>query len=64
MEEEKAKMLAARMEKYIKGSFAGIFNQKTTVNLVNPFVVFGIKNLEDSLRPVAEYNFGLYLDGS
>jgi conjugal transfer ATP-binding protein TraC len=53
MEEEKAKMLAARMEKYIKGSFAGIFNQKTTVNLVNPFVVFGIKNLEDSLRPVA-----------
>jgi len=53
MEEEKAKMLAARMEKYIKGSFAGIFNQKTTINLVNPFVVFGIKNLEDSLRPVA-----------
>jgi hypothetical protein len=53
MEDEKAKSLAARMEKYIKGSFAGIFNQKTTVNLTNQFVVFGIKNLEDSLRPVA-----------
>ncbi|MFA5749775.1 MAG: ATP-binding protein [Candidatus Shapirobacteria bacterium] len=53
MEEEKAKSLAARLEKYIKGSFAGIFNQKTTVNLTNPFVVFGIKNLEDTLRPVA-----------
>lgn len=53
MEEEKAKNLAARMEKYIKGSFAGIFNQKTTVNLTNPFVVFGIKNLEESLRPIA-----------
>jgi len=53
MEEEKAKGLAARFEKYIKGSFAGIFNQKTTVNLNNKFVVFGIKNLEDSLRPVA-----------
>jgi len=53
MEEEKAKMIAARMEKFIKGSFAGIFNQKTTVNLTNPFVVFGIKNLEDTLRPVA-----------
>ncbi len=53
MEEERAKMLAARMEKYIRGSFAGIFNQKTTVNLTNQFVVFGIKNLEDSLRPVA-----------
>ena len=53
MEEEKSKMLAARLEKYIKGSFSGIFNQKTTVNLTNPFVVFGIKNLEETLRPVA-----------
>ena len=53
MEEEKSQMLAARLEKYIKGSFAGIFNQKTTVNLTNPFVVFGIKNLEETLRPVA-----------
>ncbi len=52
-EEEKAKSLAARLEKYIKGSFAGIFNQKTTVNLNNSFVVFGIRNLEESLRPVA-----------
>ena len=52
-EEERAKMIAARMEKYIKGSFAGIFNQKTTVNLTNQFVVFGIKNLEETLRPVA-----------
>ena len=53
MEDERAKNLAARMEKYIKGSFAGIFNQKTTVNLKNKFVVFGIRNLEESLRPVA-----------
>lgn len=52
-EEEKARGLAARLEKYIKGSFAGIFNQKTTVNLSNKLVVFGIRNLEDSLRPVA-----------
>ncbi len=53
MEDEKAKSLAARMEKYIKGSFSGIFNQKTTVNLTNKFVVFGIRNLEDALRPMA-----------
>ena len=53
MEDKQAQMIAARMEKYIKGSFAGIFNQKTTVNLKSEFVVFGIKNLEDSLRPVA-----------
>jgi len=53
MEDQKAQMLAARVEKYIKGSFAGIFNQKTTVNLKSNFVVFGIKNLEDALRPMA-----------
>lgn len=53
MEDEKAKGLAARMEKYIKGSFAGIFNQKTTVNLTSQFVVFGIRNLEEALRPMA-----------
>ena len=44
MEEEKAKGLAARFEKYIKGSLAGIFNQKTTVNLKSNFVVYGVNN--------------------
>lgn len=53
MEDQKAAGIAARLEKYIKGSFAGIFNQKTTVNLNNQFVVFGIRNLEETLRPVA-----------
>jgi len=53
MEEEKARLIAARLEKFIKGSFAGIFNQKTTVELKNRFVVFGIRNLEDALRPLA-----------
>jgi hypothetical protein len=53
MEDKQAQVIAARLEKYIKGSFAGIFNQKTTVNLKSEFVVFGIKTLEDTLRPVA-----------
>ncbi len=53
MEEEKAKLLTAKLEKYIKGSFAGIFNQKSNVDLKSNFVVFGIRNLEESLRPVA-----------
>jgi conjugal transfer ATP-binding protein TraC len=53
MEDKQAQNLTARLEKYIKGSFAGIFNQKTTVDLKNKFVVFGIKNLEETLRPVA-----------
>jgi conjugal transfer ATP-binding protein TraC len=52
-EETVAKSLAARLERFIKGSMMGIFNSQSTVDMKNKFVVFGIKNLEDSLRPVA-----------
>ncbi len=52
-EEEIAQNLAARMEKLIKGSFAGLFNSQTTVNISNQFVVFGIRDLEEALRPLA-----------
>ncbi len=52
-EEDMAKSLAARLERFIKGSMMGIFNSQSTVDLNNKFVVFGIKNLEESLRPIA-----------
>lgn len=55
MEEEKAASLAARLEKFIKGSFAGLFNAQTNVDINNKFVVFGIRDLEEALRPVAMY---------
>jgi len=53
MEEEQALSLAARLERFIKGSFAGIFNSQTTVDLKNKFTCFGLRDLEESLRPVA-----------
>jgi len=55
MEEAEAKTLANRLEKYVKGSLAGIFNQKSNVELNNPLIVFGIKNLENELRPAAMF---------
>jgi len=55
MEEQEAKTLANRLERYIKGSLSGIFNQKSNVEFKNPFVVFGIKNLETELRPAAMF---------
>lgn len=55
MEEVESKNLSARLERYVKGSMAGIFNQRTTVNLDNPFTVFSVRNLEDVLRPIAYY---------
>lgn len=53
MEESVARGLADRLEKFIKGSFRGIFNQPSNVDLNNKFTVFGIKNLSDELRPIA-----------
>ena len=53
MEEAVARGLADRIEKYVKGSFQGIFSQKSNVNFGNQLTVFGIKNLQDELRPTA-----------
>ncbi len=48
-----ARELAYRLEKFIKGSAAGIFNQKSNFDLKNPLTVFNIKQLEEDLRPIA-----------
>lgn len=53
MESEPAKELAFRLEKFIKGSAAGIFNQQSNFDITNPLTVFSIRNLEEELRPVA-----------
>lgn len=55
MEDPEAKSLADRLEKFIKGSLAGIFNQPSNINISNPFTVFSIRDLEDELRPIAMY---------
>jgi len=55
MEEPEAKGLADRVEKYVKGSFAGIFDQRSTVEIRNPFTVFSLKELEETLRPIAMF---------
>lgn len=55
MEDEGAKRLAERLEKFVKGSLAGIFNQKSNLNLQNPLTVFNIKELEAELRPIAMF---------
>jgi len=55
MEEKEAIGLAERLEKYVKGSAAGIINQKSNVDIKNTFTVFGIRDLEDELRPIAMF---------
>lgn len=55
MEESEAKRLAERLEKFVKGSLAGIFNQRSNLDLKNALTVFNIKELEEELRPIAMY---------
>ncbi len=55
METAEGKELAGRIEKYVKGSAAGIFNERSNFNIKNKFTVFGIRDLEENLRPVAMY---------
>lgn len=53
MEDPSATSLAQRLERFIKGSLAGIFNQQSNFDLKNTFTVFSLKELEDQLRPIA-----------
>lgn len=55
MEEEQAQSIADRLEKFVKGSLIGIFNQQSNLDIRNTFTVFSIKNLEEELRPIAIY---------
>ena len=47
--------LAQRLSKYTDGTFSGIFNQPTNLNLDSQLVVFSVRDLEESLRPIGIY---------
>jgi len=50
-----AETLAQRLEKYTTGIYSGLFNKPTNIDLKSGLVVFQIRDLEDSLRPIAIY---------
>jgi len=47
--------MAQRLEKFTKGTFAGLFNQPTNVDMERGLVVFSIRDLEEELRPIGMY---------
>lgn len=55
MEDPVSKSLADRLEKFVKGSFQGIFDQPTNITLKNSFTVFSVRDLEEALRPIAMF---------
>ena len=58
---EGAEDLAVRLKKYTQGTFAGLFNSPTNVDMRNQLVVFSVRDLEDELRPIAIYTIVNYI---
>ena len=50
---EGAESLARRLKKFTEGTFAGFFNQKSNITIDKKFIVFGIRDMEESLKPIA-----------
>jgi len=51
-----AESLVERLRKYTEGTFAGLLNSPTTIDVRNHLVIFSVRDLEDELRPIAIYN--------
>ncbi len=51
-----AESVVEKMEKFVHGTLAGIFNMPTNVELNSTFIVFDIRDLEDILRPMAMFS--------
>jgi type IV secretory pathway VirB4 component len=55
METPEAGDLAARIERFVKGSHVGIFDQHTNIDIKNPFTVFSVRDVSDALRPIVMF---------
>lgn len=47
--------LVLKLQKYTEGTFSGLFNSPTNVEMKNQLVVYSVRDLEDELRPLAIY---------
>ncbi|MFH1711678.1 MAG: DUF87 domain-containing protein [Patescibacteria group bacterium] len=53
--------LVDRLRKYTEGTFAGLLNSPTTVEMANRLVIFSVRDLEDELRAMAIYTIVNYI---
>jgi len=53
--------LAQRLKKYTEGTFSGLINSPTNVDMDNQLVIFSVRDLEDELRPIAIYTIVNYI---
>ncbi len=52
---EGAESLVRRIRKFTRGTYASFFNQPSNISMENQFVCFGIRDMEEELRPMAMY---------
>ena len=52
---EGGESLVRRLRKFTQGTFANFFNQPSNLSLDKNLVVFGIRDMEDELRPMAMF---------
>ncbi len=53
--------LVRRLKKFTTGAYSNFFNQKSNVSMDNNLTVFGIRNLEEELRPMAMFIIMRYI---
>lgn len=58
---EGADDLVLRIRKYTEGTFSGLLNNYTNVNMDNQLVIFSVRDLEDELKPIAIYMIVNYI---
>ncbi|MBZ1356646.1 MAG: DUF87 domain-containing protein [Candidatus Nealsonbacteria bacterium] len=58
---EGTESLVRRLKKFTTGAYSNFFNQKSNVSMGNNMTVFGIRNLEEELRPMAMFMVMRYI---
>ena len=53
--------LVMRLKKYTEGTFAGLFNSPTNIDVKNQLICFSVRDLEDELKPIAIYTIVNYI---
>lgn len=58
---EGSKDLVLRLKKFTEGTFAGMFESPTNIDMKNQLVIFSVRDLEDELRPIGVYTIVNYI---
>ncbi|MFA5742423.1 MAG: ATP-binding protein [Candidatus Paceibacterota bacterium] len=56
-----AESLVQRIRKFTRGTFSSFFNQQSNISMDKQLVVFGIRDMEDELRPMAMFIIMRYI---